>query len=92
MRIVGWLLVEDFLKKHGNARPALTSWRSEVGESGWASLQDLMDRYPRASHIGGSQVVFRIQGNRFRILTRIDFANRLVRILRVGTHAEYDRW
>jgi mRNA-degrading endonuclease HigB of HigAB toxin-antitoxin module len=37
-------------------------------------------------------VVFRIKGNDYRLAARIDVANGIVRIVAVGTHAEYDRW
>ena len=37
-------------------------------------------------------MVFRIKGNDFRLAARIDFANGIVRMVAVGTHAEYDRW
>ena len=37
-------------------------------------------------------VVFRIKGNDYRLAARIDFANGIVRIVAVGTHAEYYRW
>ncbi len=36
--------------------------------------------------------MFGIKGNDYRLAARIDFANGVVRIVAVGTHAEYDRW
>jgi mRNA-degrading endonuclease HigB of HigAB toxin-antitoxin module len=35
--------------------------------------------------------VFRIKGTDYRLAVRMDFANGIVRIVAVGTHAEYDR-
>jgi len=37
-------------------------------------------------------MVFRLKGNSYRLAARIDFAGGVVRILAVGTHAEYSRW
>jgi mRNA interferase HigB len=48
--------------------------------------------YPRASVIRNRLVVFDINGNDYRLAGRIDFDNAIVRVLKIGTHAEYDKW
>lgn len=50
-----------------------------------------MDRYPAASIVGADRAVFRIKGNRYRLLVRINYQKRIVYVRLVGTHAEYDR-
>jgi len=37
-------------------------------------------------------MVFRLKGNSYRLAARIDFAGGVVRILAVGTLADYNRW
>ena len=49
------------------------------------------ERYPGASLIADNRVVFNIKGNDYRLIVRIDYANRMVFIRFIGTHAEYDR-
>lgn len=48
-------------------------------------------RYADASILRNNRVVFRIKGNAYRLVVRIDYGNGLVFIRFVGTHAEYDR-
>jgi len=52
----------------------------------------MLERYPRASVIRNGLVVFDIKGNDYRLAVRIDFDNGIVCVLKVGTHAEYDKW
>ena len=49
-------------------------------------------RYPRASILpGGHRVVFRIKGNRYRLIAIVEFVGGIVGVRWIGTHAEYDR-
>ena len=50
-----------------------------------------MDRYPAASIVGTDRAVFRIKGNSYRLVVRINYQKRIVYVRFVGTHAEYDR-
>jgi len=92
MRVVGRHLVEAFAQAHADARPGLTLWLAAAGMASWDRPQRVLAEHPRASLIRGDLVVFRIKGNDYRLAARIDFANGIVRIVAVGTHAEYDRW
>lgn len=92
MLIVGRKQLDEFMKAHADARPALSTWVSHVAAATWRDPHELLERYPRASVIHGGLVVFDIKGNDYRLAARIDFANAIVRVLRIGTHAEYDRW
>ena len=49
------------------------------------------DVYGNASIVGGDRVVFKIGGNRYRLIVRFDYARRIGFVRFVGTHAEYDR-
>jgi len=92
MRVVGRHLVEACAQTHADARPALTLWLAAAEMASWDRPQRVLAEHPRASVIRGDLVVFRIKGNDYRLAARIDFANGVVRIVAVGTHAEYDRW
>ncbi len=61
-------------------------------EASWDRPLRVLAEHPSASLVRGDLVVFRIKGNAYRLAARIDFANGIVRIVAVGTHAEYDRW
>ena len=92
MLIVGRKELDAFMKAHADARPALRAWVSHVAAASWRDPLELLGRYPRASLIRSGLVVFDIKGNDYRLAARIDYDNAIVRVLKIGTHAEYDRW
>ena len=60
--------------------------------SALAKPQATLAWYPRASVIRNGLAVFGIKGNDYRLAVRIDFDSAIVRVLKIGTHAEYDKW
>lgn len=81
-----------FERKHPDVRGPLRAWAAEVGDAEWQTTMDIKDRYRSASIIDGGRVVFNLKGNKYRLDTRINFPTQIVLVVRVGTHAEYDRW
>lgn len=92
MRLVGAPLLAEFAERHLDAKRDLEAWRLEVRAASWATPNDLKVRYPRASLIGGRDVVFDIRHNRYRLHVKVDYQSQSVIVQRLGTHAEYDRW
>jgi mRNA interferase HigB len=37
-------------------------------------------------------VVFNLKGNKYRLLARMAYKSGIVRVQKIGTHAEYDKW
>ena len=91
MRIVSQKLIHDCARDHANARSAFVDWLQDVERAEWASPTDVV-RAGRwnPSILTGHRVVFRIRGNRYRIVVRVDYANRIVFVRFAGTHSEYD--
>jgi mRNA interferase HigB len=52
---------------------------------------DLKAAFPSADYIGGSRYVFNIQGNDYRLVAVVLFAEGVLTVCFIGTHAEYDR-
>jgi len=92
MRVLGRGVLEGFGRRHARARSRLRSWLAEAEEAEWESPADVLRRFPHASFITGERVVFNIGGNNYRLDARIDFQRKLLLVVRVGTHSEYDRW
>ena len=92
MVIVGRDKLAAFTKRHSDSRQWIAAWMVEVESAIWKRLTDVKQRYPKASILSNNRVIFDVRGNRYRMLTQIAFGLGRIAILRVGTHAEYDKW
>lgn len=92
MDVVGKGVLDEFKRRHADARGQVDSWLVEAEEADWDTPQAVKNRYPSASILSENRVVFNLKGNSYRLLVRVAYKLRKVVVLRVGTHAEYDRW
>ncbi|MGD0591825.1 MAG: type II toxin-antitoxin system HigB family toxin [Bacteroidota bacterium] len=92
MRIIGRDKLDDFKKKHPDACSQIDSWEADVEEADWSLTQDVRQRYGSASFLGNNQAVFNIKGNKYRLLTQINYKSKIVLVLKAGTHQEYMNW
>lgn len=52
---------------------------------------DIKLLFRSADIITGKRVVFNIKGNRYRLIADVEFRKKIVFIVWIGTHAEYDK-
>lgn len=90
MRIIAVKTLREFWKQHPSAEQPLKTWFEDVRGAQWKSPQELKAMYHFASVITGKRMVFNIKGNGFRLIADIEFEIRLVFIIWIGTHKEYD--
>lgn len=91
MRIIAKSTLINFWKKFPETEQALKSWYDEVSNAEWSSPNRLKDQYKNASVINKKRVVFNITGNKFRLIVDIEYRLKLVFIVWLGAHIEYDR-
>jgi mRNA interferase HigB len=90
MRVIATNTLKAYWEKYLNCEQALKSWLQEMENSDWDSLQALKVQYRSASVISGKRVVFNINGNKFRLITDMEFRLKIVFIVWFGTHQDYD--
>ena len=91
MKVIAKRVLFAFCDRHPVARQSLLAWHEEAVKAVWMTPQNIKDRYPSASFVGGNRVVFNIKGNAYRLIVAIAYRIGVVYIKFVGTHAEYDR-
>ena len=91
MRIVTFLRIKGFIKKHSNSDVALRDWYSKTKRSEWDNLNDIKQSFNSVDYVGNNRYVFNIKGNDYRLVAIIIFASKKVYIRFIGTHAEYDK-
>ena len=92
MKVVGIGLIDEFGHRHADSRAQLAAWLQETIEAEWRTPSDIKARYRSASFLTDNRVVFNIKGNKYRLDVKIAYNLQIVKIIRIGTHADYDRW
>lgn len=92
MKVLGRKVLHDFARKHAEVRGQVSVWLAEVEAATWKTPEDVRERYPTVSFIGGNRAVFNMKGKKYRLDTTIAFNTGIVQINRAGTHAEYGSW
>src|SRR5262245_26182802 len=91
VKVVGKRLLVEFCDAHADAVAGISAWLREVEAASWRTTHDIRARYPSASFVQ-RHVIFNVRGNRYRLDVIVSYSTQVVSIIRVGTHAEYNRW
>ncbi len=97
MQVVGKDKLQDFWKKHNLAKSPLERWFDITKKTNWSSWPKLEETFPSADRVkakNGKYIVFDIGGDKYRLVTKIDFSETIVVVEDVMTHPEYskNRW
>lgn len=91
------VIAKSTLRKFWESSPAyadaigpLTEWYHHMEKATYRTPQEIKVILRTASVLKGGRVVFNIAGNKYRLVTAIDYAKQLVFVRFVGTHAQYD--
>jgi mRNA interferase HigB len=93
MRIISKSTLRRFWEEHprgAEARSPLNTWYAIVQRVVWKTPADVKRTFGDASVLKGGRMVFNIAGNKFRLVTSINYRRQAIYIRFVGTHAEYD--
>lgn len=91
MRIIKRKTLLDFASRHPQARQPLLGWYKEVERAEWKKPNDIKTMFRTADIINHKRAVFNIKGNDYRLVVDIEYRLGLVFIVRVMTHAQYDK-
>ena len=92
MKLIGKDVLYKFKSLYAEVRSQIDSWEAETEVAQWETPLDIKRRYATASFLKNNQVVFNIKGNKYRLLVKVNYENKIVLIIKAGTHKEYMRW
>ncbi len=92
MRIAGRDKLTKFMQKHARAKSSLSSWLATAEEASWKTPQDIKERFRSADFLSNNRVIFNISGNNYRLVVLVRYVEGQLLVLRIGTHAEYNKW
>lgn len=91
MRVIALKRLRDHwqLPRREDSEQPLKAWHTVASEASWKHFAEVRAQFGTASAVG-DRVVFNIAGNKYRLITYINYAFYTIYIRFVGTHAEYD--
>jgi mRNA interferase HigB len=90
MKLMNRKEMEQFKRKHAQSIKPLIIWESIVSQSFYKSFPELKKTFPSADYVS-QYTVFNISGNKYRLITEIDYEFQLIDIKAIWTHAEYSQ-
>lgn len=90
MDVFGNDLLVKAVKKFSILKKPIVIWKTLVENCTPKHGIDLRKTFPKADTVG-DQTVFDLKGNKFRIITDIDYDTQVLEVTHVLTHAEYDK-
>jgi len=91
MRIISIKMLKDHwaLPNRFDSEQPLKAWYAIAKEASWDHFGQVKDQFRSASAVG-DRVVFNLAGNKYRLVTYINYDFHTIYVRFVGTHAEYD--
>jgi mRNA interferase HigB len=94
VRIISRHRLREFWESRKNdaarAERDLTTWHTIAKAAQWDNFAALKQTFGSADQVGNC-VVFDVGNNRFRLIGRVNYAKRIIYVLRVMDHPEYDK-
>ena len=90
MRVISKRALREFWEKHSNAKSGLLLWYQRISKVDVNNFSELRQIFSSADVVGNF-VVFNISGNNYRLVTYIDYEDKMIFIRAILTHAEYSK-
>ncbi len=91
VHVISQKKLRDYYNKHKETKSQLEAWYREAINADWNNPQKIKEKYASASIIRDNRVVFNIKGNKYRLVTKINYKMKNVYLRFFGTHKEYDK-
>lgn len=90
LHIISRKKLREAATRHGDLEAPLDVWFRIAKRASWQSLTDVRKTFASADLVN-RWTVFNVKGNRYRLITEINYRFQRVYIGHVLTHAEYDK-
>lgn len=91
MRIISRKALREFWSKHTDAEQALKTWFAETKNAHWRNSIDIKRVHRSASFLNDNKIVVNIKGNKYRLITAVNYDFGIVYIKFIGTNRQYDK-
>ena len=92
MHVISKKKIIDFIVTYPDpdSESSLLGWHSIVKSELFSDFNELRNWFPHTDLVG-RRTVFNISGNKYRMITRVNFMSKRIFILDILTHSEYSK-
>jgi mRNA interferase HigB len=90
MHVITRSRLVEFWEKHPDAKTSLLLWYKLTSSASWQNFVEVRKIFSSADQVGNF-IIFNIGGNKYRLITFVDYVYQKVFIRCVLTHTEYDK-
>ncbi len=91
MHVISYKRIREFIKDHPDSSIKLRRWYKWMKKGKFNNLNEIRRKFPGVDYIGNDRYVFNIQGNKYRLVSLINFCKQKVFVRFIGTHSEYEK-
>jgi len=91
VEILNSRVIKQFIQEHADAEAPLNDWVTKTKAAEWKNNSDVQKTFNKADHLGDQTFIFNIGGNNFRMAAMVWIENERVYVLKLMTHAEYNK-
>jgi len=92
VKVFGEAVLAGFAKTHSASRKPLQRFVTIARAAVWPHFPAVKETFPATDYAPATgTLIFNIDGNKYRLVARVDFEEQLLAIKTVLTHREYDR-
>ena len=90
MQIRNLQLARQFAEQHPDSQTSLSHFIAVVRSVTWRTPAARLT-FPKADYLGHDRWIFNIGGNKYRLLAFVHIRDGMVTIIKIMTHAQYDK-
>jgi mRNA interferase HigB len=93
MRVIALRTLRECWEKHPETEQPLKTWHEKAVKANWKTRQDIETEFSgnQVKMIKGNRARFKIMGNNYRLIVKINYSYGIVYIRFAGTKAEYNK-
>src|SRR5262245_49053850 len=89
MILLGKKIIALFSSAHPQSRKALAAWELAIKETTYKNFKKLKSTFQSIDYVSHQYTIFDIGGNKYRLISEIDYFASVINVKRIWTHAEY---
>ena len=89
MFVIGRKIILEAQHKFPQIRTSLNSWEKMMRTSSFRTFWELKATFPSVDYVHHIYTIFNVSGNKYRLISRMDYLAQVIEVKSIWTHSEY---